>query len=190
MKHPHWKESTWRGSSPHALYAASASFVGWLALIVTCYYLPVRHWYKTLPLIPVMVSILGGCKSEQPSVDAWYVLDMRDSHWTVVHTDHTRQQQIRYAVTCDWYQWGNHEVVSGDCDLPVGKMFVWNGLPDKPSNFLDIWVSGGDHLFITEGSGGDRVSQSFTIHSATTEHLDPNLPRATPPRTLADTWKK
>lgn len=162
----------------------------WLAIIITCYHSPMRYWYKALSLIPAMVSFLGGCKSDQPPVDAWYVLDMRDSHWTVVHTDHTRHQQIRYSVTCDWYQWGNHEAVQGDCNLPVGKILVWNGLPDKPSNFVDVWVGGGDHLFITEGEAGDRVSQGFAIHSANTEALDLNLPPATRARTLADTWKK
>jgi len=150
----------------------------------------VRHWYKTLPLVAALVSIFSGCKSRQPPVDAWYVLEMRDSHWTLVHTDHTRHQQFRYVVTCDWYQWGDRETVPGDCDLPVGKILVWNGLPDKPSNFVDIWISGGDYLFITEGSGGDRVSQSFSIQSASTEVLDLNLPPAPRPHTLADTWKK
>lgn len=150
----------------------------------------VRRWHKTLLLVPAVVSILGGCKSERRPVDAWYVLDMRNSHWTLVHTDHTRHQQFRYVVMCDWYQWGDHELVPRDCDLPVGKILVWNGLPDKPSNFVDIWVSGGDHLFITEGDGADRVSQGFTIQIASTEVLDPKLPPAPRPRTLADIWKK
>ncbi len=149
-----------------------------------------RRWLKTLPLVPAAVSILWGCKSGRPTVDAWYVLDMRNSHWTLVHTDHTRNQQIRYVVRCNWYQWGDRETVPGDCDLPVGKILVWNGLPDKPSNFVDIWIAGGDYLFITEGSGGDRVSQGFTIQSASTEVLDPKLPPAPRPRTLADMGKK
>jgi hypothetical protein len=55
---------------------------------------------------------------------------------------------------------------------------------------VDIDVSLADHRFITEGSGNDRVSQSFAIQSASTEVLDPNLPPATRPRTLADMWKK
>jgi len=108
----------------------------------------------------------------------------------LVHKDHTHHQQIRYVVTCEWYEWADHETVPGDFNLPVGKILVWNGLPDKPSNFVDIDISGGDTLFITEGDGSDRVSQSFRIQSATTEVLNPNLPPATHPRTLADTWKK
>lgn len=66
---------------------------------------------------------------------------------------------------------------------------VWNGLPDKPANFLDIWVLGND-LFITVGNGDDRISQSFTILSATTEVLDTHLPPATRPHRLNDTGAK
>jgi hypothetical protein len=150
----------------------------------------VRCLSKTLLAFIVLVGALDGCKTKEPPVDAWYVVDMHNSQWTVIHTDHSKHQQFRYVVTCNWYQWGDRESVPGDCDLPVGKILVWNGLPDKPSNFVDVWISGGDTLFITEGNGNDRVSQSFKIQSASTEVLDPNLPRATPPRTLADTWKK
>jgi hypothetical protein len=98
----------------------------------------VRCWYKTLPLVfPLVVGILGGCKSGQP-VDAWYVLEMRDSRWTLVHTDHTRHQQTRYVVTCDWYQSGDHEAVPGDCDLPVGRVLVWNGFLTRHQT---SWIS-------------------------------------------------
>jgi hypothetical protein len=150
----------------------------------------VNRWPITIGPVLVVAIILVACRSERPPVDAWYVLDMHNSHWTLVHTDHTRHQQIRYVVTCNWYKWGDHEGVSGGCDLPVGKTLVWNGLPDVPSNFVDIWIGGGDYLFITEGDGGDRVSQSFTVQSVSTDPLDPKLPSAPRPRTLADTWKK
>src|SRR5260221_1072926 len=57
----------------------------WIAQFAACYYLLVRVWDRMFSLVLVMVSILTGCKSEQPTVDAWYDSEMRDSRWTVVH---------------------------------------------------------------------------------------------------------
>ena len=111
---------------------------------------------------------------------------MNKSRWTLIHTDHTKKQQLRYVVRCDWYKWGDHETVSGDCNLPVGKVLVWNGMPAKPEDFVDIWVSDGDYLFVTEGSGKDRTSQGFSIESAATEILDTQLPVASRPQTIAE----
>jgi hypothetical protein len=109
-----------------------------------------RCWNKLVSLVPVMVSMLAGCQTQRAARGCVYVVDMRDSRWTLVHTDHTRHQQVRYVVTCNWYKWAEHEKVPGDCNLPVGKILVWNGMPDEPSNFVDI-DGVGDILFITEG---------------------------------------
>ncbi len=140
-------------------------------------------------LLAALISVFAGCKPKEAPVDAWYVVERRDSRWTLIHTDHTNRRQLRYVVTCGWYQWGNHQSVPGGCDLPVGRILVWNGLPDKQANFVDIWILA-DNLFITEGDGDDRVSQGFIIQTSRTEPIDPHLPTATRPRTLADTMKQ
>jgi hypothetical protein len=129
------------------------------------------------------IGFLAGCRPKATAVDAWYVVGRHGDRWSIIKTEHAISRQIRYAITCDWSRQGNTQI-HGGCDLAVGTVLVQNGLPEDPADFVDIWISG-DRLSVTRGDGEQQTSEGFTIQSAETERIDPQLPQAKHPRTLA-----
>ena len=109
-----------------------------------------------------------GCK-KKPEIEGYRVVgyDGASSRYTIIRNGTFDGKYIvkRLAVRCNFYKWADHEAVSGPtaCNLRVGQMLVWNGVPKDPRDFLDIWEMPPDTLVITQGDGPDQVQQQFTI---------------------------
>ena len=118
-----------------------------------------------------MLLCLVGCASNQPSAPpVVYSVNSNDTSsnvWVVDAIDHVAKKRVRYFLVCDFYHWGNREIVKGPtaCDLSVGEEIAPNPFQTRPGGFLDIWVRQGI-LSITKGTGSEQVVEQFTIQSA------------------------
>jgi hypothetical protein len=118
----------------------------------------------------VLLLVFIGCKKKQePEGYRVVSFDRNKAEWTLIRTGtfDGKFLQKRLTLVCDFYQWGNREMIKGPtaCDLPVGRLLVPNAyLPkEKRAEFLDIWEMSAGRLAITEGSGSDKVEQQFII---------------------------
>lgn len=97
--------------------------------------------------------------------------DSGTGEWVIIRsgTFDGKYQKKRLITVCDFYKWGDHEMVTGPhaCDLRVGELIVSNHPnPDaqgKYPGFVDIWEMSAERLSITRGDGPDQAHQQFVI---------------------------
>jgi len=96
--------------------------------------------------------------------------DAASHQWTILRngTWDGKYMEKRMTVVCDFYKWGNREMVRGPdaCNLQVGNMVIPNPFPaeGRRQEFIDV-TEDGDVLAIASGApfGDDRVAQQFKI---------------------------
>jgi hypothetical protein len=131
---------------------------------------------KTRDVIVLAVTALvlaAGCtRKRQPEPEGYRIVSYDSTgKWVIIRTGTFDGKFLkkRLTVQCDFYKWGDHEMVKGPqaCNLEVGRLMVSkHPQQDSQGRFpgsLDIWEMSSDRLAITEGDGPDRVSQQFVI---------------------------
>jgi hypothetical protein len=127
-----------------------------------------RPWMLLLPWLGLLLFLVA-CTEKQPVARSYQIIshDAPTGEWVILSINNEEHTQVEMKVVCDFYKWADHEAVKGpdNCDLIVGRTLVPNPLPKSPRDFLDVWQSG-DSLFVTRGTGADRVHQQFSVKSS------------------------
>ena len=128
--------------------------------------------FLTIVLTFSFCSLSIGCKKQEPA-SYWVVsFDKGSGLWTIISTGTFGGKLVRKRLTvvCDSSQRSDLEAVHEPeaCELNVGRIYVPNPSPkeDQQSTFLDIGEMPADRLWITEGTGEDKVSQQFIIEKS------------------------
>jgi hypothetical protein len=127
-----------------------------------------RH--STLILTLALASTLG-CSPRKAvkEIEGYRVLshDTRTGEWVILRNGTFDGKYLvkRITAVCDFYRWGNREMVIGPdaCDLQVGQMMVPNPFAKDDNDFLDISEMSPETLVVVKGRGADRVSQHLKI---------------------------
>jgi hypothetical protein len=122
-------------------------------------------------LLTLALAAAVGCSSRTAvkEPEGYRVLshDTKTGEWVILRNGTFDGKYLvkRITAVCDFYRWGNREMVKGpdSCDLRVGAMIVPNQFVKDGNEFVDVYEMSPEHMAITKGQGENRVSQQLTI---------------------------